>query len=53
MNKGEKELFDALLDLVCCPAFNSAAFERDTESHKAWTLARHALNNHIKRHIIT
>lgn len=34
------ELLEALLDLVCCPAFNGRLFETDKESHKAWTLAR-------------
>jgi len=37
------KLRKALSDLVCCPAFNGEVFERDTESHKAWTNARIAL----------
>lgn len=36
-------MYEALLNLVICPAFNSQVFERDKESHKAWTLARAAL----------
>ncbi len=37
------ELLEALADLVCCPAFTGARFEKDPESHKAWTLARAAI----------
>ena len=36
-------MYEALLNLVICPAFNSQVFERDKESHKAWTLARATL----------
>ena len=34
------EMLEALLNLVCCPAFNGAMFENDKQSHRAWTLAR-------------
>ncbi len=37
------ELYEALLNLVCCPAFTGKLFETDKESHKAWTLARAAI----------
>jgi len=37
------ELIKALDRLVCCPAFTGALFERDKQSHYAWTLARKAL----------
>ena len=36
-------LVEALEQLVICPAFNGQVFERDKESHRAWTLARQAL----------
>lgn len=37
------ELLEAALSLVCCPAFTGALFERDKESHRAWTIARLAI----------
>jgi hypothetical protein len=37
------ELVIALHELVCCPAFTSELFEKDKESHKAWTLARYEI----------
>ena len=37
------DLLAALEDLVCCPTFTGARFEKDPESHKAWTLARAAI----------
>lgn len=36
-------MYEALLELVICPAFNGQVFERDKESHRAWTLARNAI----------
>ena len=40
-----QDLYEALMNLVCCPAFNGELFEADKESHRAWTLAREALAN--------
>jgi hypothetical protein len=37
------DLYRTLLDLVCCPAFTGELFQRDKESHAAWTRARDAL----------
>jgi hypothetical protein len=37
------DMLEALLDLVCCPAFNGKMFETDKESHKAWSVARAAI----------
>ena len=47
--KDVKELVEATLNLVCCPAFNGKVFEGDKESHKAWTLARLALQPFERR----
>jgi len=49
---GKKELIEILEDLVCCPAFNSQIFEKDKESHKAWTLGRYALEKLKGRRLI-
>jgi hypothetical protein len=38
-----EELVKAMVNLVCCPAFTGNLFERDKESHRAWTLARAAI----------
>ena len=38
------KLVEALLDLVCCPAFTGELFEKDKNSHKVWTRAREAVN---------
>jgi uncharacterized protein YbaR (Trm112 family) len=46
MKETERELWEALMELVCCPAFNGQVFERDRESHRAWTLAREVLERH-------
>jgi hypothetical protein len=34
------KMLEALQALVICPAFSGQVFEKDKESHKAWTLAR-------------
>ncbi len=43
-----QNLITATIDLVCCPAFTGALFERDKESHRAWTLAREATTTAAK-----
>ena len=40
-----KDLEEALQELICCPAFTGALFEKDKESHIAWTRARFTLEN--------
>ena len=42
------DLLSALTDLVCCPVFTGKCFESDPETHKAWTLAREAINKATK-----
>lgn len=37
------ELLEALTELVCAPVFTGTLFETDHESHRAWTLARAAI----------
>lgn len=37
------KLLEALVNLVCCPAFNGTIFETDKESHRAWTEARYEI----------
>ena len=37
------DLLEALLNVVCCPAFTGELFKTDKDSHKAWTLARAAI----------
>nr|MBL8410728.1 hypothetical protein [Dechloromonas sp.] len=37
------DMLAALKALVICPAFNRDVFEKDKESHKAWTLGRMAI----------
>ena len=43
------EMFSALKDLVCCSAFNGQVFEKDRESHRAWTIARYVIDRVEKR----
>jgi hypothetical protein len=40
-----EKLEEALQELVCCPAFTGALFEKDKDSHVAWTNARFVLEN--------
>ena len=46
MTETERELWEALQELLCCPAFNGQVFMRDSESHRAWTLARDVAERH-------
>lgn len=47
MNKEKlfNEMQAALENLVVCPAFTGTVFEKDKESHRAWTLARGVLQS--------
>ena len=42
-DKTISELYDILLELVCSPVFSGNVFEKDTETHKNWTIAREIL----------
>jgi len=42
----EQELCDALRELVCCPIFTGQLFAKDEASHRAWTLARAAIEKY-------
>ncbi|MBT8331517.1 MAG: hypothetical protein KJP06_04220 [Deltaproteobacteria bacterium] len=46
MNATERELWEALVELLCCPAFNGQVFMQDSASHRAWTLARDVAERH-------
>lgn len=42
------QLFAACDELLCCPAFNGAVFDKDKASHRVWTIA-HILMSDIKQ----